>query len=129
MDANWGSVRFYYRKQLAVFDRIYLNMQVMMGLVDILSNLFCVFAIPIVGKRLIMLLGLCVVAICCFGVAANAYFYLTFDTSSFEKQPVSEMASTEDNPYALALFVCLGIGASVSGCVPWMMNSEVYPFR
>lgn len=99
-----------------------------MGLVDILSNLFCVFAIPIVGKRLIMLLGLTGVAICCFGVATNAYFYLNFDTTSFEVPELPEAEATE-NPYALALFVCLGISASVSGCVPWMMNSEVYPFR
>lgn len=99
-----------------------------MGLVDILSNLFCVFAIPILGKRLIMLTGLLGVVICCFGVATNAYFYLTFGTTSFEKS--SYAADQRDsNPYAFALFVCLGISASISGCVPWMMNSEVYPFR
>lgn len=99
-----------------------------MSLVDILSNLFCVVAIPIVGKRLIMLIGLTGVAVCCFGVALNAYYYLDFDTSSFENHGPTEVPGAP-NPYAFALFVCLGISASISGCIPWMMNSEVYPFR
>lgn len=86
------------------------------------------FAIPIVGKRLVMLVGLTGVVVCCFGVAANAYFYLSFDTTSFEKHAHSG-AEGDSNPYAFALFVCLGICARISGCVPWMMNSEVYPFR
>lgn len=99
-----------------------------MGLVDILSNLFCVFAIPIVGKRLIMLIGLFGVVVCCFGVAVNAFFYLSFETTSFEKHSTN-IGEGDSNPYAFALFVCLGVSASISGCVPWMMNSEVYPFR
>lgn len=99
-----------------------------MGLVDILSNLCCVIAIPIIGKRTMMLLGLTGVCVFCFCVAANAYHYLTFDTSSFHPPPLLDGQEAE-NHYAFPLFICLGVSASVSGLVPWMMNSEVYPFR
>lgn len=99
-----------------------------MGLVDILASIFCVVAIPIIGKRKMMLLGLTGVTICCFGVASNAFTYLSFETSSFEiMTPAEDQASV--NQYALVWFVCLGLSASVSGCVPWILNSEVYPFR
>lgn len=107
---------------------MYFVLQVLMGLVDILSNLFCVIAIPMVGKRLIMLIGLTGVFVCCFGVALNAFYFLPIETSSFDK-PTLSLNSDDSNPYAFALFVCLGVSASISGCVPWMMNSEVYPFR
>lgn len=99
-----------------------------MGFVDIASNLFCMFAIPIVGKRVIMLTGLTGVVIFCIGVAVNAYIFLDFGTSSFDWMPNSESDSSE-NHYVFALFICLGVSASISGCVPWLMNSEVYPFR
>lgn len=99
-----------------------------MGFVDIASNLFCVFAIPIVGKRILMLTGLTGVVIFCFGVAINAYFYLDFDTSSFNWQPLPD-GELKENNYGLPLLICLGVSASISGCVPWMMNSEVFPFR
>lgn len=99
-----------------------------MGFVDIASNVFCLFAIPIIGKRLIMMIGLTGVVVFCFSVAVNAYFYLDFATSSFVWQSLPG-GRTDDNPYALPIFICLGISASISGCVPWMMISEVYPFR
>lgn len=99
-----------------------------MGLVDIAANVFCVFAIPIVGKRVVMLVCLFGVVVFCFGVAANAYYFLDFDTSSFDWQPSLESDSSENN-YALPLFICLGVSASISGCIPWLMNSEVFPFR
>lgn len=96
---------------------------------DIIANIFCVLAIPIMGKRNIMLMGLAGVVVFCFGISANAYFYLNVDTSSFELQSQSEGVLAKDNPYAFPLFACCGVSASLSGCIPWIMNGEVYPFR
>lgn len=100
----------------------------LLGIFDIAISLLCVCAIPIVGKRIIMLIGLAGVVVFCFGIAANAYFYLDFDISSFRMQP-SLFGETKNNPYALALFIGLTVCASLSGGIPWVMNGEVYPFR
>lgn len=125
MDSDRGAVSNYFFTFLYIST---LHTKVLMGFIDIATCLFCVFAIPIAGKRFMMLIGLSGVVVFCFGVATNAFLYLSFDASSFrfERFPESE---SKDNSYALVLFCCLGVSASISGCVPWIMNGEVYPFR
>lgn len=129
MDPNWGSVSSFDLPCCNVIFCIqYFYFKVLMGFVDIATNLFLVVVIPIIGKRFTMLIGLSGVVVFCFGVATNAFFYLDFNTSSFDLK--SRPGTLSDlNPYALPLFVCLGISASMSASIPWMMNSEVYPFR
>lgn len=96
------------------------------GLIDIMSNLFCVFAIPVFGKRPLFLCGLLGVAVSCFAVGANAFATLPIGTSSFDQ---SAAIGVGENYVALVFFICLAVSASVSGGVPWMLNSEIYPFR
>lgn len=101
-------------------------MQVVFGLIDILSNVFCVFAIPWLGKRPLFFCGLFTVAASCFAIGANAFVTFPITTSSFDPDSAIGVG---DNYVAMVFFITLAIGASVSGCVPWMMNSEIYPFK
>lgn len=117
MDPNWASV--------------------VVGVMDILSNVLCIFAVKLVGKRRLFLVSLAVSCVCCLALGVNAYLVIPAGANSFaEHVPttgvdsvLSATAPAQDNVLAMVLFVVLALSFGVSWCCPWMLVSEVFPFR
>lgn len=110
IDANWASV--------------------IMALTDILSGMFCIVAIPLLGKRRLFLGALCGVVAACIGIAVNALLSFDLATSTFYRVPVETgVEQLNDNHFALVLFIALAACANIVNCMPWILSSEVFPFR
>lgn len=118
--------------QLQIRFNLHHPWQVVVGLSDVVSGIFCIYAIPTFGKRRLFLTALIGVIICCLAIAGNAFVTFDLNTSSFQKQPVSTqdaVAAPADNYMALVLFIALAACANVVNCMPWVLSSEVFPFR
>lgn len=108
MDPNWASV--------------------VIGLMDILSQAICIVTVKLIGKRTLMLGSLAVSCACSFGLAINAYLVIPAGANSFTEQTAGNPLP-ENNVLALVLFIVLALSFGVSWCCPWMLISEVFPFR
>lgn len=92
--------------------------------------MFCIFAIPLFGKRRLFLVALVGVIGFCFAIAANAYATFDLGTSSFHYRPDPHaVRPANDNYVGLVLFFGLAACANVVNCMPWLLSSEVFPFR
>lgn len=112
MDPNWASV--------------------LVGVVDILSNVLCMVAVRSVGKRWLFLGSLAVSCVCCLALAYNAYLVIPAGTNSFGEHAAAVhvvSAGPHNNVLGLVLFAVLALSFGVSWCCPWMLVSEVFPFR
>lgn len=103
----------------------------MVGVMDILANVFLMLFVRMIGKRRIFLVAVASSVCVCLALSANAYVYVPAGVSSFDDAlPVlAGAAGTDDNWVALVLIVVLAFVASVSMGVPWCLISEVYPLR
>lgn len=112
MDPNWASV--------------------LVGVMDILSNVLCMVAVRSVGKRWLFLGSLAVSCVCCLALAVNAYLVIPAGANSFGEHVAAarlDETAPHSNVLALVLFVVLALSFGVSWCCPWMLVSEVFPFR
>lgn len=112
MDPNWASV--------------------LIGLMDILSQALCVLLVKMIGKRPLFLGSLVVSCVCSFGLAINAYRVIPPGANSFAEHAIGDdvqAAAAQNNVLALVLFIILALSFGVSWCCPWMLISEVFPFR
>lgn len=101
-----------------------------MAVTDIISGIFCIFAIPLFGKRRLFLSALIGVVVFCSVIAINALLSFDLTTSTFYRLPAT--AGTQllnDNYMALVLFIGLAASANIVNCMPWILSSEVFPFR
>lgn len=112
MDPNWASV--------------------VIGLVDIISNVLCIFIVKWTGKRRMFLVSLAVSCVCCIALGVNAYFVIPPGTSSFAEHPTTTAdaaLAASNNVIAIVLFCVLALSFGISWSCPWMLVSEVFPFR
>lgn len=128
LDANWASV--------------------IVSTADISSNILCMTAMSLlhIGKRFMFLFGMAGCIVSTFGlsksiisaknfiflnlftVGLNAYLTIPIGTSSFN--PPQSIEDTAGHNYiALFLFLSLAFCSNLSMTVPWMMISEIFPFR
>lgn len=109
IDANWATV--------------------VIGIMGFFANILCVIVIKPLGKRKIALISMVGVCISIIPLAIYTYFVLPSGTVSFDKHE----PHTPDNYigyvpltfiYLLAFFTSFGLLP-----VPWMLLSEVFPFK
>lgn len=102
---------------------------VMIGVLGFAANISCTCLIKPLGKRKIALISMLGTCICVTSLAIYSYQVLPSGTNSFQKHAVQP----ESNPlgyiplaciYGLAYFTSFGLMP-----VPWMLLSEVFPFK
>lgn len=95
---------------------------------DMCSNIFCIVLIKIIGKRKMFLLSVMGATICCIGLGLNAWFILPFEASSFDVSTVA-LTKVNHNYLAMILFLLLAFLVGIGGAIPWMLVSEIFPYR
>lgn len=102
---------------------------VVIGILGFAANISCTCLIKPLGKRKIALISMLGTCICITALAVYTYRVLPPGMNSFQKH----VAPTEKNPlgyiplafiYGLAFFTSFGLMP-----VPWMLLSEVFPFK
>ncbi|XP_058822151.1 facilitated trehalose transporter Tret1-like [Topomyia yanbarensis] len=109
LDANWATVS--------------------MGLLGLLANIVCMICIKFVGKRRLALFSMSVTALSCLSLAIYAFNVFPADWTSFD---VHKEVNTANglNYVPMLLFFVLAFASSVGVLpVPWILLSEVFPFK
>lgn len=100
---------------------------VVVGLMKFLANIFCMMIVRFVGKRRLALYSISGTAICCLSLAIYGSKYLPVGWSSFDKH-VGDVPGGGTFPmiifFALAFITSAGMVP-----IPWMLLSEVFPYK
>lgn len=100
---------------------------VIIGMLGLLANIICMATIRVVGKRKMSLISMFGTILSCFLIGLYSYNYLPHNLSSFNI-PTYEYAEPSSVPmyyfFGLAFFTSIGIQS-----IPWMLMSEVFPFK
>uniref|UniRef100_A0A182NQQ7 Major facilitator superfamily (MFS) profile domain-containing protein n=1 Tax=Anopheles dirus TaxID=7168 RepID=A0A182NQQ7_9DIPT len=109
LDANWATVST--------------------GLLGLIANIVCMVSIKFVGKRRLALTSMMVTAISCISLSIYAFNTFPPGWTSFDNHPeTSHVSSMGYIP--MVLFFMLAFFTSVGVLpVPWILLSEVFPFR
>lgn len=85
--------------------------------VNTIGTVISMLTVDTLGRRGIMLKSLPIISLCMFCMSSMMYLYL------YEEQ--------NWGGWVFLGFLCLYVGAFAAGmgCVPWMVNSEIYPVR
>lgn len=101
---------------------------VMIGILGFLANIMCTILIKPLGKRTIALISIVGSTVSMVSLAIYAHTVLPAGFTSFEKHLTSNHDSLGYIPlgliYCLAFFTSFGLMP-----VPWMLLSEVFPFK
>lgn len=101
---------------------------VIVGLMKFLANIFCMLVVKFVGKRRISLYSIAGTAFCCILLGIYGSMYLPAGWSSFDKHVVEEVPGNGTVPmlifFALAFITSAGMIP-----IPWMLLSEVFPYK
>lgn len=109
LDANWATVST--------------------GLLGLLANIVCMICIKFVGKRKLALFSMSLTALCCLSLSVYAFNVFPAGWTSFEAH---EKIDTADglSYIPMFLFFILAFASSVGVLpVPWILLSEVFPFK
>ncbi|GAB0097351.1 facilitated trehalose transporter Tret1 [Sergentomyia squamirostris] len=99
---------------------------VVTGLFKFLANIVCMIGVKFIGKRRISLVSIIGTAICCIAIGCYAHMVLPPGWSSFDKH--TEVPG--DGIFPMVMFFALSFITSVGMIpVPWMLLSEVFPFK
>lgn len=99
---------------------------VVTGLLKFLANIVCTVGVKFIGKRLISLVSIAGTAICCIAIGFYANIVLPPGWSSFDKH--TDVPG--DGTFPMVMFFALSFITSVGMIpVPWMLLSEVFPFK
>uniref|UniRef100_A0A182VVZ1 Major facilitator superfamily (MFS) profile domain-containing protein n=1 Tax=Anopheles minimus TaxID=112268 RepID=A0A182VVZ1_9DIPT len=109
LDANWATVST--------------------GLLGLMANIVCMVSIKFVGKRRLAIISMSVTAISCISLSIYAFNTFPPGWTSFDNHPgTSHITSLGYIP--MVLFFMLAFFTSVGVLpVPWILLSEVFPFR
>lgn len=109
IDANWATV--------------------IMGFVGLIANIILLCVVKAFGKRRIILFSMVGSIMSCAALGFYGFTHIPKGWSSFEKHTNMELVGT-DNYFpmyaiiSLNFFTALGLAA-----IPWMLLSEVFPFK
>ncbi|XP_052868649.1 facilitated trehalose transporter Tret1-like [Anopheles cruzii] len=109
LDANWATVST--------------------GLLGLMANIVCMVSIKFVGKRRLAITSMSVTALSCLCLAVYAFNALPAGWTSFDVH--TDMSHVSSKGYIpMVLFFMLAFFTSVGVLpVPWILLSEVFPFR
>ncbi|EAA01784.5 AGAP001236-PA [Anopheles gambiae str. PEST] len=109
LDANWATVST--------------------GLLGLIANIVCMVSIKFVGKRRLAITSMAVTALSCISLSIYAFNTFPPGWTSFDNHPgTSHVTSMGYIP--MVLFFMLAFFTSVGVLpVPWILLSEVFPFR
>ncbi|XP_035776350.1 facilitated trehalose transporter Tret1-like [Anopheles albimanus] len=109
LDANWATVST--------------------GLLGLMANIVCMVSIKFVGKRKLALMSMTVTALSCIGLSIYAFNSLPAGWTSFDIHADTSHVSSKGY-IPMVLFFMLAFFTSVGVLpVPWILLSEVFPFR
>lgn len=100
---------------------------VIVGLMKFLANIFCMLVVKFVGKRKISLYSIAGTAMCCLALGVYGSIYLPAGWSSFDKHGTGEAG---DGTFPMIIFFALAFITSAGMIpIPWMLLSEVFPYK
>lgn len=101
---------------------------VVIGILGFAANILCTCLIKVIGKRKIALVSISGTCVSIIALTIYAYIVLPSGMTSFEKHVVKDQNLLGYIPltfiYTLAFFTSFGLMP-----VPWMLLSEVFPFK
>lgn len=101
---------------------------VIVGLMKFLANIFCMLVVRVVGKRQISLYSIAGTAMCCISLGIYSSIYLPVGWSSFDKHLLEEVPGDGTFPMII-LFALAFITSAGMIPIPWMLLSEVFPYK
>lgn len=101
---------------------------VIVGLMKFLANILCMLVVKFVGKRRISLYSIAGTSICCLSLAIYGSIYLPSGWSSFDKHVLEDVPGDGTFPM-LILFALAFITSAGMIPIPWMLLSEVFPYK
>lgn len=104
---------------------------VVVGSMGLCANIVCTFCVRFVGKRNLSLFSMAGTCLCCLALAFYAYKILPPGWSSFDKHSPETLRDIGDLNYLpMILFFALAFCTSVGIMpVPWMLVSEIFPYK
>lgn len=104
---------------------------VVVGVMGIMANIICTICVKFVGKRKLSLFSMAGTCLCCLALAFYAYKILPPGWSSFDKHSPESLQDIGNLNYIpMILFFTLAFSTSVGIMpVPWMLVSEVFPYK
>lgn len=111
IDSNWGTV--------------------MIGLMGLLANIVATFTVKFIGKRRLALFSMAATCLCCLSLSFYAFKVLPAGWSSFDKHTEESLRNVGNLSYLpLTLFGVMAFATSVGIMpVPWMLVSEIFPYK
>lgn len=101
---------------------------VIVGLLKFLANIFCMVVVRCVGKRRISLYSIAGTAFCCISIGVYGSINFPRGWSSFDKHIRGEVPG--DGIFPLIMFFALAFITSAGMIpIPWMLLSEVFPYK
>lgn len=101
---------------------------VITGLLKFLANIFCMIVVRFAGKRRISLYSIAGTAFCCISLGVYGSTYFPSGWSSFDKHDVADVPG--NGVFPMVIFFALAFITSAGMVpVPWMLLSEVFPFK
>lgn len=150
IDANWATVRTIVDIRLFKDLNISLH-QVVVGVMGLLANIVCMSVVKVFGKRRLYFVSLTGTALCCFSLGNFGFFFFYLNAqsskkliliglyaynvlptgwSSFDKHETSQLVVGNENYVAMVMFFSLAFFTSVGVTpIPWILLSEVFPFK
>lgn len=101
---------------------------VIIGLCKFLANICCMLIVRFVGKRRISLYSIAGTAICCLSLGIYGSMYLPPGWSSFDKHLLEDVPGDGTFPMVI-LFMLAFITSAGMIPIPWMLLSEVFPYK
>lgn len=85
--------------------------------------------VKVLGKRKLALFSVFGTAVSCLSIGFYAYSTFPAGYSSFTKHDLSDGISASDNYFPMIMFFSLSFFSSMGTSIPWMLLSEVFPFK
>lgn len=102
----------------------------MIGVLGFTANILCMCIIKPLGKRKISLLSMTGVCTSVVALAIYSYFVLPAGWTSFDKHPEGALNDNNLGYIPMILIFILAFSTSFGMLpVPWMLLSEVFPFK
>lgn len=97
------------------------------GIIGLIANIVCMVFIRLVGKRRLALFSMVGTMICCMLLGFYAFHNLPHDLTSFNI-PTYEYGHVDATPMILIFFLAFFTSVGIAS-IPWMLLSEVFPFK
>lgn len=102
-----------------------------MGLMGLCANIVATFTVKFIGKRKLSLFSMAGTCLCCLSLAFYAFKVLPSGWSSFDKhspESLQEVGNLSYFPMIIffSMSFCTAVGIMP---VPWMLVSEIFPYK